>query len=122
MESGSVDVVKLLLSQVAWLTGSGAFVLAAEAGHTAVVKLLLEKSADINELGIEDGTDERETKKMGSPLHKAAAKGHMDVVRLLLEKGAQIKLKDAKGRTALDIARNRGNGEVVQFPRSRLTA
>ena len=52
---------------------------AAEGGHEAVVKLLLEKGAEL-ETKDNDGW---------TPLSWAAEKGHEAVVKLLLEKGAE---------------------------------
>ena len=57
---------------------------AAENGHEAVVKLLLEKGADV-ECKSNDGR---------TPLWWAAEKGHEAVVKLLLEKGADVESKD----------------------------
>jgi len=64
---------------------------AAEGGHEAVVRLLLEKGADI------EAKDEFEE----TALIKAAEYGYEAIVRLLLEKGADIEAKDKCGRTAL---------------------
>ena len=114
-EAGHIDIAKLLLRNGAWLNGSGALVLASEAGQTEMVRFLLQEGADIDELGVEDETDERETEEMGSALHKAVANGRVDVTRLLVEKGAKIDLKDVQGRTALNLAQERGSREIVQI-------
>jgi ankyrin repeat protein len=52
---------------------------AAENGHEAVVRLLLQKGADVNAKNGYDGW---------RALCRAAEKGHEVVVRLLLEKGS----------------------------------
>ena len=57
---------------------------AAEKGHEAVVKLLLEKGAD---------TECKHRYDDSTPLWCAAEKGHEAVVKLLLEKGADIECK-----------------------------
>jgi Ankyrin repeats (3 copies) len=69
---------------------------AAEKGHEAASKLLLEKGADL----------EPKDKKYGrTPLPWAARKGPKVVVKLLLEKGADVESKDAEyGRTPLSRA------------------
>ena len=64
---------------------------AAENGHEAVVKLLLEKGAAVDTA---DG-DGR------TPLSWAAENGHETVVKLLLEKGAAVDTVDGDGRTPL---------------------
>jgi ankyrin repeat protein len=49
-------------------------------GHEAVVKLLLEKRADV---------ESKDTRNGWTPLSWAALKGHGAVVKLILEKGAE---------------------------------
>jgi ankyrin repeat protein len=58
---------------------------AAENGHEAVVKLLLEKGAELESKDNEHGR---------TPLSWAAENGHEAVVKLLLEKGAELESKD----------------------------
>src|SRR4051812_24915522 len=74
---------------------------AAENGHEATVKLLLEKGADIE-------SKERFGK---TPLPLAANRGHEAVVKLLLEKGAEINLKD---KTPLLWATRNGHEAVIE--------
>lgn len=118
-ESGTTDIVSLLLEHGAWLKGSGAIVLAAEAGRKDMVRFLLEHGADIDEIGVEDPTDERETAEMGSALHKAVSAGHKGIVELLVDKGADIELKDAKGRTPLGLAEESRYVDIVELLQSR---
>lgn len=77
---------------------------AAELGHEAVVRLLIEKGAAVN---VED--DERNT-----PLIKAAMFGHEAVVRLLIIHDALINVKDRYGQTALSSAAERGHLTIVR--------
>jgi ankyrin repeat protein len=73
----------------------------------AVLRLLLERGADINA-----------RKKDGqTPLHWASMQGALEVVRLLLEHGARVEAKDNKGKTALQVAADRGHDEVVELLR-----
>ena len=80
-------------------------------GHEAVVKLLLEKGADV----------ESEDAKFGmgyTPLLLAARNGHEAVVKLLLEKGAELKSKRRMGSDAAVVGCNkraRGGGEAADF-------
>jgi hypothetical protein len=67
---------------------------AAEKGHEAVVKLLLEKGAEL----------EAKDKDGRTPLLWAAKNGHEAVVKLLLENGAEPEAKDKRGRTPLSYA------------------
>ena len=57
-----------------------ALMIASHDGHTEVVKLLLDKGAQVNMQG-KDG---------GSALMIASQNGHTEVVKLLLDKGAQV--------------------------------
>jgi ankyrin repeat protein len=70
-----------------------------------VVKLLLEKGADVD------------SKDMGgrTPLSWAARNGHEAVVTLLLEKGADVHSKDKDGRTPLSWAAGNGHEAVVKL-------
>ncbi len=54
-----------------------------------------------------------EERKDWTPLHCGAAIGNEAYVKLLLEHGARVNIKDAKGRTPLDIARLEGRDEIV---------
>jgi hypothetical protein len=64
---------------------------AAENGHEAFVRLLLDKGASIDAKDSDGWT----------PLSRAAGNGHEAVVRLLLDKGASIDAKGLDGRTPL---------------------
>jgi ankyrin repeat protein len=80
---------------------------AAENGHEAVVKLLLEEGAD---LGTKDKVYGR------TPLSWAAENGHEAVVKLLLEKGADLETKDEDyGRTPLSWAAENGHETLVKL-------
>ena len=52
-----------------------------------------------------------------SPLHNAAFNGHVAIVKLLLQTGGKtiVHTKTQSGNTALDLARNHGRQEVVDF-------
>ena len=80
---------------------------AAENGHEMVVKLLVEKGADVNSKDDRDGW---------TPLWRAAENGHEAVVELLVEKGADVNSKeDRDGRTPLWWAAENGHEEVVKL-------
>jgi hypothetical protein len=62
--------------------------LAAQFGHTEIVRLLLDAGEDpnrYNPVGLHSHS---------TPLHQAAAGGHAEVVRLLVERGARADVKD----------------------------
>ncbi|KAH8689310.1 hypothetical protein BGW36DRAFT_70072 [Talaromyces proteolyticus] len=80
---------------------------AVEGGHEAIVKLLLEKGADLESKDHEYGR---------TPLSRAAEGGHEAVVKLLLEKGADLESKDCEyGRTPLSWAVEGGHEVVVKL-------
>ena len=85
--------------------GNTALAWAARRGHEAVVRLLLEKGADIKAKD-----DDRR-----AVLSAAAERGHEAVVRLLLEKGIDIEVKDNGGRTVLQAAARGGHEAVVRL-------
>jgi hypothetical protein len=79
---------------------------AAEKGHEAVAKLLLEKAVDVNS----------KSKYGRTPLSWAAFNGHEAVVKLLLEKDAELETKDSNiDRTPLSWAAGNGYEAVVKL-------
>jgi len=70
---------------------------------TAIVRLLLEHGADVNATQHGEWT----------PLMAAAANGDLDSVQALLARGANAALRNAEGRTAAELARDRGQAAVV---------
>ena len=75
-------------------SGSTPLVVAAEMGHDAIVRALLDAGAD-TDLAANDGA---------TPLHIAADSGHDAIVRALLDAGAD-KTMLFHGRTALAVAK-----------------
>ena len=79
--------------------------LAAYFGLELVIRLLLEKGADIK------ATDKRGQ----TPLYRALGSSHLEVVQLLLEKGADVEAADQDGQTPLYQALGNSYLEVVQL-------
>lgn len=67
--------------------------------------LLIWVSADVN---LQDD-------KGRTPLHYAAYGWNVLIVKLLLENGADAEIKDMNDETALDIANNGGDEEVINL-------
>ena len=86
-------------------TGSSGLHIASGYGHTPVVRLLLEKGADVESKGPYGKT----------ALCKAATYGHEDVVCLLLEYGANVESQDHDGTTALHRAASSGHVTVARI-------
>ena len=82
-----------------------AMIYAAGEGHTAIVTLLLASGIDPNAVYNNDLT----------ALMWAAGFGKTDTVRALLAAGAKPQLKDDRGKTAADIAREQNFAETAQL-------
>jgi hypothetical protein len=76
-----------------------------------VVRILLDRSAEVNSLNNEGST----------PLHRASEGlreregGNPDVLRLLLDYGADVQVRNLSGKTALEVARGWKQQEIVQL-------
>ncbi|ROV91219.1 hypothetical protein VMCG_09361 [Cytospora schulzeri] len=77
---------------------------AAYGGHIVVVKLLLDRGADVN---VESNT-------LGSALHAAAYKGHESVIQLLLKGGANVKARYAHVGSVLQFAASQNQSNALR--------
>lgn len=109
----SLDIVDELLRARATVRGSGALHVAAVKGRVGTLRRLLENGANVNEIGFKYAAMKSFAEKAGSGLHFAVDGGREEVVRLLLESGADRQLRDAKGRTALERAREKGIDGII---------
>jgi uncharacterized protein len=76
-------------------------------GHADTSRLLLERGAAVNA-----------RQQAGyTPLMGAAAAGRRDLVDLLIGRGADPSLTSDDGKTAADLARERGHGELAGYLR-----
>ncbi|KAK6502735.1 hypothetical protein TWF506_003310 [Arthrobotrys conoides] len=110
-EAGQDDVVDFLLKHGADPNiGAGPetcpIIAACRRGEADILKLLIDAGATINRFG---GPD------MSSPLINAASSLYKDSVERLLDAGADINLADQDGDTALIVAANVGDAELVAF-------
>lgn len=73
-----------------------------------IVKLLVEKGADVNAKtisGLETGAFMRDVRTKGeTPLHRAAAYADEKTIKFLIENGANVEAKDANGDSPLSWA------------------
>lgn len=73
------------------------------ASDVEIVRMLLAKGADPN----------AKSQSGGTPLHTAAFTGERATLDLLLSHGADASIRNVQGRSAADIARERGNTEIA---------
>jgi len=90
----------------AYLRNVTALILASEKGYTEIVKLLLDKGADVNVKEIPDGI---------TALMWASQGGYTEIFKLLLEKGADVNAKRKDDRTVLWIASWYGHIDIVKL-------
>ncbi|KAM3414378.1 hypothetical protein BST61_g11019 [Cercospora zeina] len=84
----------------------------------AVIDMLLSFGANVNARMYEDDGQswlENQALGMGTVLHKAVELGNEDVVAFLLDHGALCSIQDSVGRTALDIAEEKGFRSIVEL-------
>lgn len=90
-------------------TGYNALTAAVTAGHTEIVRWLLERGLDPNY-------------RYGpgyTPLLTAAANGRLDILKLLLSHGADANATANDGKSALALASERNHTEIADFLRAR---
>jgi ankyrin repeat protein len=108
--AGNGEIVALLLARGADLTPvdrvkKTAMIYAAGEGHVDVVRQLLALGVDPNQRYENDLT----------ALMWAAGYGRDDAVKALITAGARADLKDNRGKTAQDIARENKHGETAKL-------
>ena len=106
---GHAPVVEFLLGKgcsksIVTSTGASAFLLAAEEGHIACVKLLFAE-AQLNKPSFRGNT----------PLILAAQAGHPEIVTYLIRNGVELDSINLKGETAVMRASECGKAECLQL-------
>jgi ankyrin repeat protein len=75
-------------------------------GHWEVVKLLIEKGADVN----------IQTDPQGyAPIHSASFGGHLETVKLLVRNNARIDLRNYRNELPIDTAKRQNQQHIIAF-------
>ncbi|MFP3016488.1 MAG: ankyrin repeat domain-containing protein [Wolbachia sp.] len=80
--------------------------IAAESDYKNIIEFLLSKEG----VGVNDTDEQGHT-----PLHWASWSGHLDMVEYLVGNEADINAKCKAGKTTLDIARDKGHNNVIDY-------
>ncbi|EAQ85234.1 hypothetical protein CHGG_09248 [Chaetomium globosum CBS 148.51] len=89
--------------------------------HPEVVRLLLEKGANVDASGgffanaLQAAIVEGHSSRFGNTLHLASYMGYIEIVRLLLDRGADVNSSGGDFDNALHVASFRGHTEIVQL-------
>lgn len=116
--AGNVDAVKALCSEGAileWIDRDGKtplIVACMDSGLYNVAKVLIEMGANVNAY--------RPGRHAGTPLHHAVKRGLEQTVKLLLSSGANALVRNDDCQTALDVARIKGNINIVRTIESHI--
>lgn len=104
--SGSVQMLTLLLEAGLRLE---------QVEKTHVEKTGLE--VEVEEKSVQEGGGEKKGKSSEGKkgLYRAAANGDVEMVRLLEEKGADPTITTVHGKSALDVARDKGHKDIVEI-------
>ncbi len=88
-----------------------AIYIAANRDQYELVKLLIDKGADVNK----KGSSKKLNIKDGFALLTSSARGNLDITRLLIENNAKIDQTDNSGLTSLMSASFRGKDVIVEY-------
>lgn len=111
---GNEEIVRLLLAKGAdpnLQSQNGYSVYPIHAAITSdfesIAKMLIEAGAEVNVL---------QSSRI-SPLHLAAQNGNIELIILLLESGASVEIKNDMGKTAADMAAEKGFADIANILR-----
>uniref|UniRef100_A0A8C5L0I1 Cyclin dependent kinase inhibitor 2A n=1 Tax=Jaculus jaculus TaxID=51337 RepID=A0A8C5L0I1_JACJA len=83
------------------------------------IQVMMMGSAQVAELLLLHGAEPNcaDPATLTRPVHDAAREGFLDTLAALHRAGARLDVRDAWGRLPVDLAAERGHGEVVQYLR-----
>ena len=106
---GNTDMVALLIARGADVMATNALGdtplhSAVEHEYIDIAKILLSENVDINA---------KDHKTGATPLHYTAFNGDKQLMELLIAHGAALDIEDDEGRTALEVAEEKGHAQIV---------
>jgi uncharacterized protein len=118
-ERGNNDIIVYLLEHGADVNKPNAFGVSPFIGFCAaesveLVELGLKHEGKVNE-SYANHTEPHRGDKNYTALQSAVACGKTDVVKVLLAHGGDPSIRDARGNTCLDLAREKGHEDIVQI-------
>ena len=108
LQDGSLKVAEVLVASpktnVEWRSrkDESPLMIAALKGHTALVKKLIARDADVNKTG-------------WAPLHYAATAGNLEIMQILLDENAYIDAESPNKSTPLMVAAQYGSTQAVKL-------
>lgn len=102
LKDKSVDIDALVARGI--YKGMTALHIATLYNYTHIIKLLLDKKAQVNA---------RDNTKESTALHLVSQNGNVGLIKLLLARGAQKNVKNLENRTPLQLVVEKGNTQVV---------
>jgi hypothetical protein len=107
---GHLDEARELLPKSSAEQRHLALAVAAQYGHTEIVRLMLDAGEDPNRF------NPMEAHSHSTPLHQAALNGHLETVQLFVSRGTKTDVKDILfGGTAVEWANHSGKKEVEAY-------
>ena len=113
---GRLTVAEALLARGAQLEAPARNPMRVRPLHSAVAQADADLALRLAQRLLEAGASPNVVQQGGfTPLHEASLRGHAEMVAVLLQQGADAAARNTDGRTAADLARDRGASDVLSL-------